>query len=135
MRAHAYGNTVDADLWREVQAAAGKPVLEVEADFTRQPGVPLLRVEAERGGGVSVLQGRFAENPATIANAPAQQWHIPIAVSAGGASASRLLAPGGPASIAADGSGPVIVNAGQAGYVRVLYPQSMVAALSSGMAS
>jgi aminopeptidase N len=133
MRAHAYGNTVDADLWREVQAAAGKPVLEVEADFTRQPGVPLLRVEAELGSGVSVLQGRFAEDPATIANAPAQQWHIPIAVSAGGASVNRLLASAGPTSIAADGSGPVIVNAGQAGYVRVLYPQSMVAALSSGM--
>jgi aminopeptidase N len=133
MRAHAYGNTVDADLWREVQAAAGKPVLEVEADFTRQPGVPLLRVEAELGSGVSVLQGRFAEDPATIANAPAQQWHIPIAVSAGGASVNRLLASAGPTSIAADGSGPVIVNAGQAGYVRVLYPQSMVAALSSGI--
>src|SRR5205085_4185193 len=43
MRAHAYGNTVDADLWREVQVAAGKPVLNIEADFTTQPGVPLIK--------------------------------------------------------------------------------------------
>jgi aminopeptidase N len=93
----------------------------------------LLRVEAERGGGVSILQGRFAEDPATIANSPAQLWHIPIAVSLGGASVSRLLEPSGPTSMGVDGSGPVIVNAGQAGYVRVLYTQSMVAALSSGI--
>jgi aminopeptidase N len=54
MHAHAYGNTVDADLWREVQAVAGKPVLDVEADFTRQPGLPLLKVEAERTSGTEM---------------------------------------------------------------------------------
>ncbi len=89
MRAHAYGNTVDADLWREVQAVAGKPVLDVEADFTRQPGVPLLKVESEqaRDGETKVVvsQGRFAEDPSTIASAPPQLWRIPVAVSAGGA--------------------------------------------------
>jgi aminopeptidase N len=133
MRAHAYGNTVDADLWREVQAAAGKPILDVEADFTRQAGVPLLRVETEGAKGVSLQEGRFAEDPATIAGAAPQQWRIPVAVSAGGTSTSRLLAGAAPTSIPAEGSGPVIVNAGQSSFVRVLYPQSMIAALSTGM--
>ena len=44
MHAHAFGNTVDSDLWSEVQKAAGKPILEIEHDFTRQEGVPLIRV-------------------------------------------------------------------------------------------
>jgi aminopeptidase N len=34
MRAHAYGNTADDDLWREMPAVAGKPVLDIEHDFT-----------------------------------------------------------------------------------------------------
>ncbi len=95
MRAHAYGNTVDADFWREIQAAAGKPVLEMEADFTRQPGVPLLRVESgTTPGGSKTLElreDRFAEDLATIATAPVQHWHIPVTVSAAGAGASYLL--------------------------------------------
>ena len=46
MKAHAYGNTVSDDLWREVQAAAGKPILDIAHDFTLQPGVPMIRVES-----------------------------------------------------------------------------------------
>ena len=91
MKAHAFGNTVDADLWREVQAAAGKPILDVEADFTKQAGVPLLRVETQGTGGVSLSEGRFAEDPATIANAPAQKWRMPVAVSAGGPGSTSLI--------------------------------------------
>ena len=52
MRAHAFGNTVDSDLWREIEAAAGKPVLNIEHDFTRQVGVPLVRVEIYRAGDI-----------------------------------------------------------------------------------
>src|SRR5690606_16856233 len=44
MKTHAYGNTVSDDLWRAVQAAAGKPILDIAHDFTLQPGVPLIRV-------------------------------------------------------------------------------------------
>lgn len=139
MRAHAYGNTVDADLWREVQAVAGKPVLDVEADFTREPGVPLLKVQSEqaRDGETKVVvsQGRFAEDPSTIASAPAQLWRIPVAVSAGGAPATQLLSGSAPATLAVQGSGPVIVNAGQSSYVRTLYPQAMIRALSANIAA
>ncbi len=139
MRAHAYGNTVDADLWREVQAVAGKPVLDVEADFTRQPGVPLLKVQSEqaRDGETKVVvsQGRFAEDPSTIASAPPQLWRIPVAVSAGGAPATQLLSGSEPVTLAVQGTGPAIVNAGQSSYVRTLYPQAMIRALSANIAA
>ena len=142
MRAHAYGNTVDADLWREVQAVAGKPVLDVEADFTRQPGVPLLKVESEqaRDGETRVVVGeaRFAEDPATIASARVERWRIPVAMSAGGAPTTQLL-PGSAvttaATLTAQGTGPVVVNAGQSSFVRTLYPQAMIQALSANIAA
>ncbi|MGA2136387.1 MAG: M1 family aminopeptidase [Bryobacteraceae bacterium] len=138
IKAHAYGNTVDADFWREVQTASGKPVLSVEADFTRQPGLPMLKVAAERTGATTskllLTPGRFAEDPATIAAAPAQSWHIPIAVSAGGAPATHLLSGSDPTTLSVEGAGPIIVNAGQSTYVRVLYSPSMIDVLSSQFA-
>ena len=45
IKANAYGNTVSDDLWREIEAAAGQPILAIAHDFTLQPGVPLVRVE------------------------------------------------------------------------------------------
>jgi aminopeptidase N len=135
MKAHAFGNTVDADLWREVQAVAGKPVLDVEADFTRQPGVPLLKVESEqtKDGETRVVlsQGQFAEDPSTIKSAPVERWRIPVVASAGGTPTTQLLSGSAATTLAVQGTGPAIVNAGQSSYVRTLYPQTMVQALSA----
>jgi aminopeptidase N len=137
VRAHAYGNTVDADLWREVQASAGKPILKPEADFTRQPGVPMIKVDAGRTSGgrtsITVSEGRFAEDPAAIASAPAQTWRIPITVSAGARATTELLSARAHMMLA--GTGPVIVNAGQSSYVRVLYSPAMIAELRRQFAS
>jgi aminopeptidase N len=139
MQAHAYGNTVDADLWREVQAVAGKPVLDVEADFTRQPGVPLLTVESEQTNGaqstVLLSQGRFAEDPSTIASAPVERWRIPVVVTAGAAPTTQLISGPAATTLAVQGTGPVIVNAGQSSFVRTLYPQAMIQALSAHIAA
>jgi aminopeptidase N len=138
MSSHAYGSTVDADLWREVQALAGKPVLEVEADFTRQPGVPLLKVEGERASrGVTEVvlsEGRFFENPATVASAPHQVWRIPVHLSAGRVLTTHLLSGSAAVTLAVKGAGPVIINAGQMSYVRTLYPQPVFNPLVSQFA-
>ena len=139
MHVHAYGNTVDADLWREVQAMAGKPLLDVEADFTRQPGLPLLKVEAERtsatGMKVVLSPARFAEDPSTIASAPVQVWRIPIAVSAGGVPATHLLSGSAATAFGVEGTGPVVVNAGQSSYVRTAYSHALIEALSTQITS
>jgi aminopeptidase N len=138
MHAHAYGNTVDADLWREVQAVAGKPVLDVEADFTKQAGLPLLKVESEQAkdGETKLLlsEGRFAEDPSTLASAPAQTWRIPVAVSSGGTSTNQLLSGSAATTLMVQSKGPVIVNAGQSSFIRTLYPRAMIEALSTQIA-
>jgi aminopeptidase N len=138
MKAHAYGNTVDADLWREVQAVAGKPVLDVETDFTKQPGLPLIKVEAEQtnGGSTKIIlsEGRFFEDPATAVSAPVQHWRIPVTVSAGGPPTTQLLTVSGRTTIEVQGTGPVLVNAGRTDYARTLYTQPMIEVLGGQLA-
>ena len=66
IKRHAYGNTVSDDLWREIEAAAGKPITAIAHDFTLQPGVPLvtLRESACVNGAtrVTLAQGEFSRD-------------------------------------------------------------------------
>jgi aminopeptidase N len=132
MRAHAYGNTVDSDLWGAIQAAAGKPILGIEHDVTRQAGVPLIRV-ATKDGSISLSEGRFAADPDTTAGDAPQTWRLPVTLEslAGGASNTAVL------STTADFSlpSPVLVNAGQTTYARVLYDKAGFDALAGRMGS
>jgi aminopeptidase N len=125
MHEHAYGNTVDSDLWSIMQQTVGKPVLAIEHDFTRQVGVPLVRVAATAKG-TRLSQGRFVEDPATINAEPPQKWRLPLVV-------GPLTGPG--KTILLEGettleAGPLLVNRGQTGYARVLYDNSFDALAS-----
>jgi aminopeptidase N len=126
MHAHAFGNTVDSDLWTVMQQVAGKPILAIERDFTRQPGVPLVRV-ARTGKGAHLLEGRFAQDPTTIANEPPQTWRLPLAIRPldGG---DRTILLGGATDVTF--RLPALVNAGQLGYARVLYDDATFDALA-----
>jgi aminopeptidase N len=125
MKAHAFGNTVDNDLWSQVQAVAGKPVLDIEHDFTRQAGVPLVRVTADKAG-VRLTQGRFAEDPESLQGAAATHWRIPLAIAAPGKPPKALIL-----TAAAEAPGPSpLVNAGGMAYARVAYPTAQAQALA-----
>ena len=120
LRAHAYGNTVSDDLWREIGAGSDLPVVAIAHDFTRQPGVPLLRIDSatcENGRTtLELAQGEFS------LDAPGQ---APERIVVGPAGARLVLA----------GCGAVIGNAGQAGYYRTTMPASQQAALRAAFAS
>jgi aminopeptidase N len=129
MRAHAYGNTVDGDLWSEVEAAAGKPVVAIEHDFTQQAGLPLIRVTREDGGSELNID-RFYED-ASSAPPTTQSWKIPVAIAVpGGAEKTELLS--GRTDLK---DATPLVNAGGWSYVRVLYPPDEAASLAGGMAT
>ena len=51
LKRHQYANTTSADLWTALAAASGKPVAAIAADWTMQPGFPLLDVDAQCDGG------------------------------------------------------------------------------------
>jgi aminopeptidase N len=117
MHAHAYGNTVDTDLWQPMQEVAGLPILGIEHDFTRQEGLPLVSV-SRSAKSLSLGQSRFADDAATLAGVAPQRWRLPLAVGAVDGSKHSILVQG---SAELNQSPPLLVNAGQLGYARVLY--------------
>lgn len=134
IKAHAYGNTVSDDLWGSVQAAAGKPIMQIAHDFTLQPGIPLIRVQttACSGGKTQVLlsQGEFTKDRP---NKKALRWHVPvIAKTVGGKPVTTVV--DGKGTLSVPGCSPVLVNAGQTGYYRTLYSQAQFDAIKGEFA-
>jgi aminopeptidase N len=121
MREYAYGNTVDSDLWSIMQQAVGKPILAIERDFTRQVGVPLVRV-ARTDKGMLLSEERFAQDPATIRGEPPQKWRLPLALGPLSGPGQTLLLEH--ETTLSAGAAAVLVNVGQTGYARVLYDNS-----------
>jgi len=122
--AHAYGNTVTNDLWREIDPVSpGRPITDIAHDFTLQAGVPLVTEVAAscRQGRASVTleQGRFGVDATSRALAT---WHAPVDVAVlGGGSGQAIVAAPHPSTLALDGCGPAVLNAGQTAYVRSRY--------------
>ncbi len=136
LQAHAYGNTNSEDLWREIAAAADQPVAAVARDFTLQPGVPLIRVEAatcrDARTTLRLTQGEFStDQPAKKPLA----WRVPVIAALRGGVPVRTLVTRGRGSVTVPGCGPVIVNAGQSGYYRTLYGPDPFAAIAASFAS
>ena len=136
IRRHAYGNTVSDDLWREIEAAAGKPITAIAHDFTLQPGVPLITVTKTAcvGGAsrVTLTQGEFSKDQ------PGKKplaWRVPVIVASLGAKEPvRAIVAAGKAVVSAPGCDPVVINAGQTGYFRTLYAPEQFARLASSYA-
>ncbi|HJX24605.1 MAG TPA: M1 family metallopeptidase, partial [Chthoniobacterales bacterium] len=75
MAAHKYSNTTTADLWKSLTESSNKPVGEIAAAWTQQPGFPIVKVTRAGNGEVSLAQERFTIH---FPNAPALQWKIPL---------------------------------------------------------
>ena len=124
LKAHAYGNAAHDDLWRAVEAAAGKPVSGMAADFTLQDGVPLIGVQLmagqAKGSGVFLTEERFAADAAS--KAP-RHWRTPVSAKPLEGSPVQIVVHGGPlvTALASPSPGPLVVNPGQVGYFRTYY--------------
>ncbi|MFS8137727.1 MAG: M1 family metallopeptidase [Thermomonas sp.] len=130
IKAHAYGNTVSDDLWKTVQAAAGKPVTQMAHDFTLQPGIPLIRVASSACSNgkttLTLTQGEFTKD--RPGKTPLR-WHVPVIAKSIGSSDDARTVVDGEATLVVPGCGPVLVNAGQSGYYRTLYTPAEFAAI------
>ncbi len=130
MKAHAYGNTVTDDLWKAVEGAGAKGLVSIAHDFTSKPGIPLVTVDsAVCKGGSTVLtlsQSEFSRDQKT--KAPLS-WNVPVKAQTIGGEAQRLILQG-KGTVTLPGCGAYVVNAGQTGYYRSLYPAANVKALA-----
>jgi aminopeptidase N len=132
MAAHAYSNATTADLWSALGAASGKPVADIAAAFTEQPGIPLVEVSTACVGGETVAtltQDRFTiHDPA----AKKLSWRIPVILGRPGGEVQPLLLDAKPQTLKFAGCDkPVKANMGDAGYYRTQYADADLKALSA----
>src|SRR3989442_5575315 len=86
--AHKYSNSTTADLWSALSQASGKPVNEIAAAWTEQPGFPVVKVRRDMDGKVSLRQEHFTVN---FKNLPPLEWQIPLTYFMPGEQPHRLL--------------------------------------------
>ncbi|HEX8447784.1 MAG TPA: M1 family metallopeptidase [Sphingomonas sp.] len=136
MARHQYGNTVTDDLWRAVSGSAGRPVKPFMDSFTLQGGVPLIRgTEPVCMGNVTLIglsQGRFGLDAASKAD---RRWLVPVELSAGGASTTKIVSGVKRQPATAAGCGLLVLNPRQQGYYRTLPAAGHFDALSRGFAT
>jgi aminopeptidase N len=135
MKAHAYGNTQTDDLWKAVEGAGAKGLVGIAHNYTSQPGIPLVRVDsASCKGGVTTLalsQGEFSRDDK---DKTPQSWHVPVMAQTVGSGEVKRLILNGKASLELPGCGAYVINAGQSGYYRSLYPAANIMALAKNFA-
>ncbi len=131
---HRYGNTETSDLWDAIEAASGEPVRDIMDTWILQGGFPLVHAEtpeddpdhdadgsgSDSGAVLELTQEPFTLGPPDGESAIGSHWRIPVL--------ARSLASEGETKVLLDraalvdlGSGPVVVNAGGAGFFRVAY--------------
>jgi aminopeptidase N len=133
MAAHAYSNSTTADLWTALEAASGKPVKQIAAGFTEQPGIPLVEVKTACAGGqttATLTQGRFTINDPKAAKLT---WQVPVSIGlAGDAAPQAVLLDARPQTVTFAGCGKAVkANVGDVGYYRVQYDDANLKALSA----
>ncbi|MEO5721164.1 MAG: M1 family metallopeptidase [Chthoniobacterales bacterium] len=87
---HKFSNTTTTDLWNALGEASGKPVAEIAANWTQQPGFPIVMVTRDADGKINLKQERFTIN---FPDAPALRWPIPLTYTVAGSETpvSRLM--------------------------------------------
>lgn len=132
MKQHAYGNTRSEDLWAQMDKASGQKVSAMAHDFTRQPGIPLIRVtSASCKDGRRTLELEQSEFSDDRPHKTPLRWRVPVqAQSLGHSDTARTVVVGGKGVLTLDGCTPAVVNAGQTGYFRTLYSKDHLLALS-----
>ena len=88
MAAHKLSNSTTTDLWNALSEASGKPVVEIAAAWTQQPGFPIVKVARDASGKITLTQERFTVH---FAKPPALEWKIPLTYSVVGEAPASLL--------------------------------------------
>ncbi|MDQ6912648.1 MAG: M1 family metallopeptidase, partial [Verrucomicrobiota bacterium] len=88
MARHKFSNTTTADLWGALGESSGKPVIEIAAAWTEQPGFPVVKVARDAGGKITLTQERFTVN---FPDAPQLEWKIPLTYSVAGSNKATSI--------------------------------------------
>ena len=126
---------VAGKIWKELEKSSEKPIKLIADEFTRQPGVPLISIDAETVSGekttLTLTQERFAVDES---QGDMRVWHTPVlaaAIESPASSALQLIAGQAPSFMAVDGKPPVKINIGQGAYFRSRYSVSAFSGLAT----
>ena len=88
IEAHKCSNSTTADLWNALRESSGKPVSDIAAGWTEQPGFPVVNVKREANNKVALSQERFTINFKDTSDII---WKIPLTYLIDGQSAPATL--------------------------------------------
>ena len=139
--AHQYGNASAADLWAALEAASGQPVPVIASDWFTRPGFPLVTVSAAGSDLQKLLleQRRFRAGR-EAREEPEPLWAIPLTLAFEddeGVQRHRLLMTDVRTQVLLPVHGKVrwvSANAGEIGYYRTHYDQTLRSALANSWA-
>lgn len=126
------------DLWHHMERAARRPVAAVARQWTDQPGVPLVSVDARchrQATEITLRQSRMA----ALDSLPATRWAIPVRLARGtgpGTEQRTVLLEGQAMTVMWPGCDerPLLANAGAKGYFRVRHAPALQERLAAGFA-
>jgi len=123
MAAHKYSNSTTADLWKCLAEASGKPVVEIAAAWTQQPGFPIVKVARDANGKITLTQERFTVH---FDKAPPLEWKIPLTYAMPGQPATASLLMSAKTMELPNSEGPraIKLNVDGAGNYRVQYDEA-----------
>ncbi len=129
MKRHAYSNATTADLWAALSQASRKPVAKMAAEWTEQPGFPMVNATLE-GTELHLDQERFTVNQKDF---KPLMWSIPIATGwpSETESGPLLFLQNKSAAFPIPGlkNGVIKLNWGDTGYYRTAYGSGLFARL------
>lgn len=132
IREHLYGNTVTDDLWNAIARETAAPVPKIAHDLTLQAGVPMVDMLASNcENGQTVLSLSQTHYAIDAGSTSARVWALPVKVAALGQEPTSTIVSGAtPQKVATPGCEPVVLNAGQGGYMRARYSRDGMAAVT-----
>ncbi|MCZ6872639.1 MAG: M1 family metallopeptidase, partial [bacterium] len=129
---HQYGNTETNDLWDAIEQVTQEPARRVMDSWIFQPGYPLLAVEGDTTGKLTLRQQRFCFTPL---DADDTVWSVPVVLRYGRGdqvTEHRQLLES--SSVEVDLGAPIdwlVVNAGGHGFYRVRYAATLLSPLTA----
>jgi aminopeptidase N len=135
MAKHQYSNTTTADLWAAIEKASGKPVAKLAADWTTQPGYPLISVSQACVDGkrqVTLAQEQFRLDEPAPDN---RLWTVPLQVGTVNGKAWYTLLASRSTTITQGGcDGALVVDPHSVGFFRIQYDRASFDALAGNAA-
>ena len=142
---HSYANATAEDFWNQLSATSEKPVDQIMAGFTQQPGAPLIAVKtacSQKKLGrfkkawttqVTLSQQRYFADSAKLDSGSQEIWQIPVNLRPADAKGSTyVVLAGRQQTFDLPGCAPwVYADAGGRGYYRTDYDAATLAKMNA----